>query len=398
MYALNVAADTRRITITLSAAASFFQVAHDEFNNIVASAASDGSHANTAASGTALSSGSFTTGTAGDLILHAVALDSFAAQSAIATFTKANGFNIGVADGIGLFATQYGVQAAAGPINPALTCSFSVTNALSVTLALKTTTAGGSLPTAISLNRITGFGFPGLLTSPSASTWTFQFPTAGNVFAVGAGGVDTAHITGITDSQGNTWQAAGARITISGNYVQWWYAQGTPSEDMTISITFATATGNEASNSPDLDFIDISGAPASAFDTFANASGNSTASSGNINGAVLTPSTANGIVVGYIQEDGETVTAVSPGDMLMPDTTLYSTSGLEQDKGLSVYYNPDTAQITTVWTYSNYEAGTQIANWRTQSVAFKGPAAGGSFPPVPESALMHDRLNTLLRM
>jgi hypothetical protein len=384
--ALNVAVNTRRVTVTLSAQTLFAQVQLFSYNNIASVSAVDGTATAAVSTGTVLQSGSITTAVDGDLIFQVGCLHGAGGPNTPVVWTPDTGFKLAGPDGTALMCSQWGIQGTHGAINPSLTSSVSASFTLSCTIALKPGSGGGVFPPAgISANRIQYITFKGLLGTPNATSFIFQVPTVGNLLLLGNQGNDSARITGILDSNGNLWEKADG-VAFASHHLDWWYAKNaTPSESLTITPTFLTATGSEVAGSPCIYFVDVTGASTVPLDVTATSTGNSAAASGNITGAVLTPTVANGLLVSYQQNEGETVTAVTPGYIESVDIGQYGNNGAEKDGGLQVYYYPDTSQITTTWTYSNYELGVAIGNYFSVSAAFKAAVAGGGAGALEES-------------
>ena len=361
----NVAANTRIISVTFSSPV-IAQCFAWEVKNIATANVFDGTSNNGAASGTAIQSGSITTTVDNDLIFQIVQLSNAGTQSSPVTWTKDTGFNLTLPDQTSYMAAQAKVQTTHGAINPTLTNNFSgVSAAVSCTMALKGASVGGSLPAGIKVQRIQTVNWPVFVTAANITTITLQVPTSGNLIAVSAGFA----LTSLSSSPSNTW-TAGPSITNGLSHAEFWYAaNATSSEAMTITINFPSNA------TPNFNFYDIIGAATSPFDVSATASGTSAASSGPITGSSISPTTANGLVLGFIQEDGETVTAVSPGLYESVDSGVYSNAQLDDDAGLQAYYNASSGSFSTTWTYSNYESGTAINNWADAHIAFKAAVA-----------------------
>jgi hypothetical protein len=221
--------------------------------------------------------------------------------------------------------------------------------------------------------------FPGMIdgTISDSASWTYQFPCEGNLLVLGIQTKNANAVTGITDSNSNVWAACGtASLDTSGDHlVEFWYAKNaTPSETMTVTITWGTATGGTPSSSPTVYLVDVTGADTvSPVAQTANSNGTSAASSGNITGATLSAPAARGLILGFEQEDGETVTNVTNtnGLILSPDIGKYATDGAEKDGGFMADYSSDGSSYTVVWVYSNYEGGVAINKHVDQLVSFK---------------------------
>jgi hypothetical protein len=371
---LNVASGTRRPKVTYSAGAANQSCAAFEANNIATSSATDIT-ASRVTSGTTLSSGSMTTTSDGDLIVHCVRIANPGSHTTNPSYTADTGFTLLVPDGPGFFVCEWGVQTTHGAINPTITSSFSVAanGADSVTIALKKASSGGLPPAGIYLKSLQTYNVPGNLNAPSQTSYTFQFPCSGtNVFMAvqinGIAGFSTP-VSSVTNSPSTTWSHTTFTASSSGNETtQWYYSQlGSGSDTQTFTINFSSAQGNIRPAA-----FCVTGADNSAaFDTSTTATGTSSATSGNINGAVISPSTSNGLVLSFIEEDGETVTSTSPGAVEVADFGVYSNASGDTDQGLAAYYNPNTSSITNVFTFSNYESGTQINTWISSALAIK---------------------------
>ncbi len=85
----------------------------------------------------------------------------------------------------------------------------------------------------------------------------------------------------------------------------------------------------------------------------------------------MTPSTSNGIIIGLIEQDGQTVGSATPGALLTVQTDGYQYLGLDQDGGWLNFYNPGTSPITFNWTFVNNEGPVNVGNWEAIAAAFK---------------------------
>jgi hypothetical protein len=207
------------VVIAFTAAQNGISPAIMEWYNIATSSATDGTGAAVSGNQTgAISSGSFTTGTPGDLVLQWIMdndnstawfagtnqLDNFTA------FTKGSGMTFAQADLQNGYACQYQIQGSAGATNPSITTTPSGTFSWSsITLALKSASAG----TAPSSTALRVFGVyhtrPGSYTGTTGTgNWKVQFPCAGNTFAMlfsdPNGQIKVTAVSGVTSG---TWTA-----------------------------------------------------------------------------------------------------------------------------------------------------------------------------------------------
>jgi hypothetical protein len=372
-YAPNVAPGTQLITVTFPSSSSNNSCRAFEFYNVATSNPVDGSGGQVT-SGTSLATGSFSTATSGDLILFVAECDNCGTPSAPLSWTAGSGFSLLDADDTSFIADQYQIRSGTGSFNPAITLSHSAASAMAAAIAFKPASAGSGPAAGIRVNSLQVLNYPELL-SGTASTMTFQFPSTGNLIVIQCTSVTTQKITGITSSPSNTWSHSVTSVDGSGGYsVDTWYAaNASASTALTLTIKYGGTPIFGA-----LQIYDVSGAAASPFDTYANATGNLAATTGTVNGPSITPSTSNGLVVLSSQQDGETVSSVSPGYTYTVQTDgQYQYLSLDQDGGIGAYYNPDTSQINFKMTYINTESGTIVGNWQAQAVAFKASGAAG---------------------
>jgi hypothetical protein len=113
----------------------------------------------------------------------------------------------------------------------------------------------------------------------------------------------------------------------------------------------------------------------------------SSASTTTVAGNTITPSTAHGVVLGFANQDFDTMSAISVGnfsaDLEVCPTgnnscagsgtgtgIYYVSSGFEQDGGLFVDYYSSTAAIASTWTIANTQS-TGIGAYFNSVVAVK---------------------------
>lgn len=241
-HALNVSSATQ-LQIAFGANVTNVGALYKEYNNILSASAVDQSSSNTSASGSStVTAGSQTPTAANDLLLQC----SQRTQTPLTTsFTAGSQSNItwtlGITDVIdGLF-SQWGQDSATVAINPTMTMANNSGYA-SVSLSLKTGTQGSPRPTG-SMTPI------GLLraditdTIANTNPIVLQFPCDGANGITGdmSTGMQTGtswRVTGITDSNSNTWTQIGSLLGNNNTgQTQHFYSQNpTCTNNMTVNV------------------------------------------------------------------------------------------------------------------------------------------------------------------
>lgn len=366
-YALNATAGTRTITITFGAPTSFVQCVASEWYNIAESNALDASGAAVTHSMGTVASGNITTSADGDLIVQYASADDVDWHASPLTWLAGQGFTLLTADDTSGTASQYQVQTTHGPVNPTLAVSPGVISGVTSTVALKAASAGTPPAPGIRVKSIQVFNAPQYMSSVP-QILKLQAPSTGNLIALIWNGGTTELPTGISSSPSNVWDHVPTPANNNG-YSMWiWYAaNASTSPKMEITVSHATAPIFTT-----IAMYDITGAATSPFDTTTSLTGYFGAPSGIVTGTTVTPTTANGLVIGAIQEYSETATGVSIGYFDSALTQEYQLLTLDQDGGYMHYYNPDTSAVHMNWTYSNHEQGLNVGNWWSQAIAFEG--------------------------
>jgi hypothetical protein len=370
LYALGVAAGTQKITIHFDASIFNVHATVSEWYNIATSAAANGS---SAASDVAspVSPGSFTPGNndanGGNLIYHhAIAIPGAGSlgltTSAVTAITPGTGFTLASANRQLASISQYAVQTTAAAINPTLTVAQAsgTDHFNTVAIAFKAAAAGTAPATKgirVQNMQHTVHPWPG--------SWTVNLPSSGNLLALTAP-VNTGQdaITGVTDSKGNAWTKVAGESQFS---PQVWYAvNAAPGSDLTISFNIANNTG--------IIIIawDIAGAATAPFDKFAEATGAQANAGDDITSApVITPTTANGLVIGLVNEyTGPPTSMIGAG--YVADHVYYTgeTDGslMDMGDGTAHIYNADTSQLSFGWHQTNHPP---TSGWFAIAVAFR---------------------------
>jgi hypothetical protein len=370
LYALGVTAGTQKITIHFDASIFNVHATVSEWYNIATSAAANGSSAASDVP-SPVSPGSFTPGNndanGGNLIYHhAIAIPGSGSlgdlTSTVSAITAGTGFTVASANRQLASISQYAVQTAAAAINPTLTVAqgSGANHFNTIAIAFKAAAAGTAPATrGIRIQNMQHTFHPW----PGSST--VNLPSSGNLLALTAP-VNTGQdaITSVSDSKGNAWtKVAGERLESP----QVWYAvNATPANDLTISFNLANNTA--------LVVIawDITGAATAPFDKFAEATGAQANAGDDITSApVITPTTANGLVIGLVnQYTGPPTSMIGAG--YVADHIFYTgqTDGsiMDMGDGTAHIYNADTSQLSFGWHQTNHPP---TSGWFAIAVAFK---------------------------
>jgi len=379
------------VTFTLGTGATVIgnQVKLYEFDNLSTASGTgsvDVTCSGTATSGTAPACGSSMTPTlSNDLVMTFMDVVSFSSKPATSvTFTAQTGtaptYSLVDAAGTDWTASQYATNAALSAITPSITVSQAVTRANVVGIAFKAASNGGTY-SGVHVNNVT-FNAPQYSQSSSFTGTTFvvQFPCFGNDLwvLIGQGASSsTDNTTSIgSDSNSNSWTGLTNVYSSGDGYaVRWWHADSATcngTEKFTINFT---------SNPSYMFLLTVDIGNSGGYDSTA---GNVTLNSGNsatnppttVSGGSITPSTTNGVILSYINQDYDTASAVSTSaaggiwasdNMSCPNATggtgcaalgtsgsyyAYSGSGFEQDGGFMVdYYGNSTSSVSTTWTW-----------------------------------------------
>lgn len=248
-YAPNAAANTRKVTVTFAANCQYIHIALSEWNNVATVSPADGAVASTTSSGTSITTGSFTPGTDGSLILNYACCNNgqlsefypdtlggtnLTAITAGTNFTRLFG-NFGTG-----WMAQFYVQPSHVSINP----SFAITGNTqaifnSVALALKSASAG----TAPDATQCRIVGIQHLYKNDTLATYKWPHYSAGNLIFVVTSYYKAAEpdITGIADTQSNDYHEVTNANTIS---PQGWYAGAvSQAQSNVVTMTVGSPAG-----------------------------------------------------------------------------------------------------------------------------------------------------------
>lgn len=362
-----------------------------EWKNIATSLPVDVTASAVNSTGTTIATGAMTTTQANDLICQAASIDSAGGWTAFtagaAPWQRMYG---DVTTTNAIVEVQCQVQTAAGAITPSFTVTQTGTPSwLSAAVALKSATAGGTPAAGVRILRVEH-------TNPFATSVLSQkviAPTSGTtllaLYSSGPGAA-TYTLTGITDTNANTWTQvpAGAICNGNGGCAQIWYCKNcTTSNNLDLTLAINSAVGCPC----DSTFIlfDMLGLDLTApFDVNASATGTQSVA-GNLTTFSITPSQANGILIGQVAVASNTITGVNAPVLFAAGTFTGESVGgpvpADENNGFAFLINPGTAALTPVWT-TNAVAAQQ---WTSMGAVFKAPAGGGGGGSAPQLTLMH---------
>jgi hypothetical protein len=349
-------------------------------------------HSSNTGSGTAVTAGSLTPGTSGDLLLQFVVVDTASCSGSqckrtIPAATGVTGFSqsnitwaLRHAELLDGTLMQDGVYSSATAINPEMTLASSE-GWISIAIAIKGASGGGT-PTGPNISSIqhvsmwsTAQGGPGYA-NPSVTQFPSACATDCTVVVAVNGGCDISSISygGTPLNKRLTYTSPGASET-----EQFFDLVGyTPNNAFTFSIT--PDLGCTSVNGYDwtwtLVFYDFADTYSFSFDkvTSPGASGYVTGSCSGATcdtvGPSITPATSSGILLTETSQWYNQVSGVS-GPWLVDviyDSILYQSPALDEQNGWAHYYNTSTSSETPTW---NYISTAQVVGfWATASVSY----------------------------
>jgi hypothetical protein len=278
-------------------------------------------------------------------------------------------------------AGQYGVQASPTTFSPAVTSSRSFTSAIALCVAYKTGTAGGAASSNAEVQFVQIVNFNQGKVTLSGTSYTFNVPCAPgiNILDVATDDGDGIY-SSLSSSPSNTWTST--TPVVNSVTVRHVYATNA-STSGTMTLTVTTTTAPQSASVPfELVIFGISNG--GAFDKAQSGSGNLASvppvTQNNVLTTALTTAEANEVILFYLQEVQQTVTAITAtvGTALgyWIDCGQYELLVGTHDGGpASVAAAAATAYNFNV-SWSDYEGGLQVSNWAAQAVAFKTAAAG----------------------
>jgi hypothetical protein len=370
--AFNVHAGARKISVCYAVDAGFrVQPMASEFANVVGV---DGSgSANGASSGTSITSGSLTPTQSNDLV-YQVTMSRSQSQSGYTAGNQANvSWNLLSADLLDGWAAQYGVYGATTAFSPTMTAGKSDTWLTASVLLVAGNS--GAVPPGLRIAHLLHENVPknspaGGSGNPFANPVVTQFPCNGNlVVAMIAGGNQPLTVTGVSDSNTNTWAQAGSTAAAGDATAMSYYAgNATCTTDLKVSTQFSSGNGDYT-----ILFYDVVGAASTPLDK-TNSGGGDYMSNGDFTMPfTLTPSASNEMVFATIAWDYNTAVGLTGAYI---DTAHYTAEGLDgpspvdENNGWGHLVSTGTTPISFTWQVFD-PTQHPIRGWAAVVAAFK---------------------------
>jgi Fibronectin type III domain len=384
-YASNVSAGARQIQVSYSPGDPYVAAWAMECTNVGALDVNNGN----IGTGTTVTAGSITPTATGDLLVQFSVNNSVTPNNSVASWTVGSQSNItwqfAVADRGSAAAAQWGVYNSTSSINPTMTVG--TAGFASVVAAFKAAAAGTSFPaTGIQIDATKTFWIStgaGSNFNSLPRTENFACPASDNAMIIQWIGINNGGLSGVSDSNGNTWNNTGAEFNPAngGGAVITWYAQAatvSPSQTLTLS------------GSPDNDSAKaycVRGASTTSFFDKTATNVGSQSSAGNLTAVSITPSTSNGLVMGYVGVSSDTMIGVTGAGQLFQSCFWSQESsgfgGCDENNGWASYLNPNTSTVTFTFTE---QFGDAANGWVARADAFEAAVVSGS-QPVPSTDL-----------
>jgi hypothetical protein len=386
----NCPAGLQSVLVTPSSANAFTQFSGMMCNNLATSSPVDGTPAGGNPTGTLLAAGNITTATTDTFVVCMSFCTSGASLPGMPLFTAASGYKLWASDPTQFSCGMYGIQAAAGTFNPALTSSKSFSGSVTMAVAYKTASSGGGPKSTAQVLSVQRINFNAVTGSPGTTLGPFNVPMQDSVNTVLMAFDDGNQIF---DSNPKTHTASNPSNTFDGTTVI--HGNGNPAKHatgfvykvdadfgadpdtftMTLTVTSSpTQTTNGFT-------VTIYGLANAEFDTFESGTGTSASTSfpltiSNMLSSALVTAEDNEVIIVQQQEEQETPTNIvaSSGTFnnLMEDYDVYAGPDSNHDSGYGVQYADTQGSFNYSTTFSDYESpGLPTAEWTIQAIAFK---------------------------
>ncbi|HXQ26908.1 MAG TPA: immunoglobulin domain-containing protein [Candidatus Acidoferrales bacterium] len=372
--AFNVKAGARAISVCFASnPGGFVEPMATEFDNVIGF---DVAAAGNKGTGTTLMAGSMTPTVTGDLAYQVA--HSLATNQDQASFTAGSQSNITwklvTADLMDGWTGQYGIYNSVGAIDPTMSMGTSK-NWISTAVLLKTGTTGG-VPSGMRIVSLLHENIP-TKTAAGGNATSFpnptklQFPCSGNLGVVTVGG-GNQNLTGITDSNGNTWTQVGTYVTTSDPSTNVFYAANarcSPTQTLTVNWN-----GNTTDQT--ILYYDVAGAAASPLDVAGGATGDQGFASNTLTTFSIAPTTSSTeLIFCAVPVQFDTVTGLTTGfnDANMFDgESLSGPEPVDENNGWGHFVTNSTSTVSVVWNLQSFSPAVQI--WAAVGAAFKaGP-------------------------
>lgn len=370
---------------------NFYGQAHlSEWYNVATSTPTDLGSAAVNDTASPYTAGSFTTTTAGDLILAYGWTVGFSAGgiTQITAGVAGSGFTLMGADlnsgnlGLGA-AAEYQIQASAGAINPDFSTLGNTTAPWCVAAVAFKAANAGTAPTRLPRIEAVQHQYLGVLSGSTPAQNALQFPCpASSNLLVGSFNDNGGLISALTDSAGNSWQFPSTAKANNANLIsaQIVYVAAAVCSPTLKTMTY-TFDGN-AQGDPFIVLYAVVGiAPLSPFAVAVNATGANELNTPT-DTVTITPLKANGLVicglaVAQCDVNGVTVTGESPILDVTLDDSLNDGNGtnaspFDEDNGYGHVYNATVLAETWTWTATTGVTFPGISAWACVAAAFNG--------------------------
>lgn len=385
-YASGITSGARQIEVHYSTGDPYVNAWAMECTNVGALDKTSGNYG----TGTTVTAGSITPTATGDLLVQWSVNNSVTPNSAVTSWTVGSQSNItwqfAAADDADATAAQWGVYNSTAAINPTMTVGTG--GFASVAAAFLPASAGTEFPTTgIQIDAMKTFWIStggGANFASLPRTDHFACPAADNAIVVQWIGVGT--LTGVSDNESNTWSSTGAIYGAGGSgYVVSFYTKGAtigPNQ----TLTFSGSPNNDSAKA----YCIRNGSTTTFFDNTVTNSG-SQGSAGNLTAVTITPSTPNGLVLGYVSVAADTMSGVTGAGQLFNSCMWSQEStgfgGCDENNGWASYLNPDTSSVTFTFTE---QFGDAANGWTARADAFEGASTlAGPAPPTALKAVVN---------
>jgi hypothetical protein len=362
--ALNASSGTQKITVRFDT--QLFNCKFDvtEFYNVVSASALDASSSATLSGTNTIAAGPLTTASSGDLVYHyGFDTSNTSGNGNSTTLTAmgpAAGFAFLTADIMSGAFVQYGVQSAAGTINPAVTLTGGSADAFNtVAVALRAgqhgTAPGAGIRIAHVHHVYCNRPVPIIL------------PSSGNLlYVTTAFGSNDVNVTSVSSVPTNSWTELSQANQGSFPPPQGWYA---PSASTSPNLSLNLA-GVDSKNTVSFVVYDIVGAATSPFDTATYNYTDSTVSQGSFNLGTITPHASHELVIATIATNDGAISGVN-GSGITLDSVTYgneqSADTMENADGYAHFFSGNPSPVTFGWVLGYSSSPTE----NTTVVAFK---------------------------
>jgi hypothetical protein len=369
-YAIGVNANAHQITIAHTTSDSYTNAVAMVCTNVATSAALDvstGANANSAT----IAAGSVAPNYSGDIFvqlfwneytLSSITGVTAGSQSYInwALMAANDKYNYGM---------QWGDYNSTSAMNPTMS-ETGQTGFATVAIGLRASAAGTAFPSGIQVTSEKSIWFPSGSTLPR--TEQAPCPVGSNAMAVEWLGAATGVLSGITDSNGNTWTSTGAAVctTNAGGCSHAFYAQNATMSS-SQALTFAGTVDDDSAIVYCLGGAKTSG----MFDKTTTAIG-AQSTAGNLTVGSITPTTSNGLILSVMSVSANTQAGVTSPSGAVWDACLWSqqsvnSSGCDENNAWSHFLNPGTSAYS--FTFSPWSAfsTTAAGDWVWRADAFE---------------------------